>query len=81
MLSRDMAIFRAHLSISIDRGGSSISNSVLIILVLFKTTTEEEMCLSQGFCTNIMTTKHVGEKKIYSSYTFTLLFITKGNQD
>jgi hypothetical protein len=34
-------------------------------------------CLSQGFhsCTNIMTKKQVGEKRIYSAYT--LLFITK----
>jgi hypothetical protein len=30
---------------------------------------------------NIMTKKQVGEKRIYSAYTFTLLFITKGSQD
>jgi hypothetical protein len=40
-------------------------------------------CLSQGFysCTNIMTKKQVGEEKVYSAYTFILLFITKGSQD
>jgi hypothetical protein len=40
-------------------------------------------CLSQGFysCTNIMTKKQVGEERIYSAYTSTLLFITKGSQD
>jgi hypothetical protein len=30
---------------------------------------------------NIMTKKQVGEKKVYSAYTSTLLFITKGSQD
>jgi hypothetical protein len=36
-------------------------------------------CLSQGFysCTNIMTKKQVGEERVYSAYTSTLLFITK----
>jgi hypothetical protein len=40
-------------------------------------------CLSQGFysCTNIMTKKQVGEERVYLTYTFTLLFITKGSQD
>jgi hypothetical protein len=40
-------------------------------------------CLSQGFysCTNIMTKKQVGEERVYSAYTSTLLFITKRNQD
>jgi hypothetical protein len=40
-------------------------------------------CLSQEFysCTNIMTTKQVGEERVYSAYTSTLLFITKGSQD
>jgi hypothetical protein len=40
-------------------------------------------CLSQGFysCTNIMTKKQVGEERVYSAYTSTLLFITKGSQD
>jgi hypothetical protein len=40
-------------------------------------------CLSQGFnsCTNIMAKKQVGEKRVYSAYTSTLLFITKGSQD
>ena len=40
-------------------------------------------CLSQGFysCTNIMTKKQVGEERVYSAYTSTLLFIIKGNQD
>jgi hypothetical protein len=40
-------------------------------------------CLSQGFysCTNIMTKKQVEEKRVYSAYTSTLLFITKGDQD
>jgi hypothetical protein len=35
-------------------------------------------CLSQGFysCTNIMTKKQVGEERVYSAYTSTLLFIT-----
>jgi hypothetical protein len=38
---------------------------------------------SQGFysCTNIMTKRKVGEEKVYSAYTSTLLFITKGSQD
>jgi hypothetical protein len=42
-----------------------------------------EYCLSQGFysCTNIMTKKQVGEERVYSAYTSTLLFITKGSQD
>jgi hypothetical protein len=30
---------------------------------------------------NIMTTKQVGEKRVYSAYTSKLLFITKGSQD
>jgi hypothetical protein len=30
---------------------------------------------------NIMTKKQVGEERVYSVYTFTLLFITKGSQD
>jgi hypothetical protein len=30
---------------------------------------------------NIMTKKQVGEERIYSAYTSTLLFITKGSQD
>jgi hypothetical protein len=36
-------------------------------------------CLSQGFysCTNIMTKKQVGVKRVYSTYTSILLFITK----
>jgi hypothetical protein len=40
-------------------------------------------CLSQGFysCTNIKTKKQVGEERVYSAYTSTLLFITKGSQD
>jgi hypothetical protein len=29
---------------------------------------------------NIMTKKQVGEKRVYSAYTPTLLFITKGSQ-
>jgi hypothetical protein len=39
-------------------------------------------CLSQGFYsyTNIMTKKQVGEERVYSAYTSTLLFITKGTQ-
>jgi hypothetical protein len=39
-------------------------------------------CLSQGFysCEN-MTKKQVGEERVYSSYTSTLLFIIKGSQD
>jgi hypothetical protein len=41
------------------------------------------MCLSQGFYsyTNIMTKKQVGEERVYSAYTSTLLFITTGSQD
>ena len=31
--------------------------------------------------TNIMTKKQIGEKRVYSAYTSTLLFITKGSQD
>jgi hypothetical protein len=40
-------------------------------------------CLSQGSysCTNIMAKKQVGEERVYSAYTSTLLFITKGSQD
>jgi hypothetical protein len=30
---------------------------------------------------NIMTKKQVGEERVYSTYTSTLLFITKGSQD
>jgi hypothetical protein len=39
--------------------------------------------LSQGFysCTNTMTKKQVGEERVYSAYTFALLFIIKGSQD
>jgi hypothetical protein len=39
----------------------------------------DELCLSQGFysCTNIMTKKQVGEERVYSAYTFILLFTTK----
>ena len=41
------------------------------------------ICLSRGFysCTNIMIKKQVGEERVYSAYTSTLLFITKGSQD
>jgi hypothetical protein len=40
-------------------------------------------CLSQGFysCTNIRTKNQVGEERVYSAYTSTLLLITKGCQD
>jgi hypothetical protein len=40
-------------------------------------------CFSQGFysCTNIMAKKQVVEERVYSAYTFTLLFITKGSHD
>jgi hypothetical protein len=40
-------------------------------------------CPSQGFysCTNTLTKKQVGEERVYSAYTSTLLFITKGSQD
>jgi hypothetical protein len=43
----------------------------------------ERDCLSHGFyyCTNIMSKKQVGEERVYSAYTSTLLFITKGSQD
>jgi hypothetical protein len=36
-------------------------------------------CLSQGFysCTNITTKEQVGEERVYSAYTSTLLLITK----
>jgi hypothetical protein len=42
-----------------------------------------DSCLSQGFysCTNTMIKKQVGEERVYSAYTSTLLFITKGSQD
>jgi len=30
---------------------------------------------------NIMTKKQVGEERVYSAYTSSLLFITKGSQD
>jgi hypothetical protein len=41
------------------------------------------VCFIQGFysCTNIMTKKQVGEERVYSAYTFILLFITKRSQD
>ena len=49
---------------------------------------QESLCrnmwsLSQGFysCTNIMTKEQVGEERVYSAYSSTLLFITKGIQD
>jgi len=32
-------------------------------------------------CTNIMAMKLAGEERVYSAYTSTLLFITKGSQD
>jgi hypothetical protein len=40
-------------------------------------------CLSQVFyfCTNIMIKKQVGKERVYSAYSSTLLFITKGSQD
>jgi hypothetical protein len=39
-------------------------------------------CLARvSNCTNIMTKKQVGEERIYSAYTSTLLFTTKGSQD
>ena len=40
-------------------------------------------CLSQGFysCTNIMAKKQVGEERVYSAYSSTLMFITKESQD
>jgi hypothetical protein len=43
----------------------------------------QELCLIQSFysCTNIMTKKQVGEERVYSAYTSTLLLITKGSQD
>jgi hypothetical protein len=42
-----------------------------------------EMSLSQGFysCTNIMMQKQVGEERVYSAYTSTLLFLTERSQD
>jgi len=42
-----------------------------------------QYCISQGFysCTNIMTKKQVREESVYSAYTSTLLFLTKGRQD
>jgi hypothetical protein len=45
--------------------------------------THKAHCLSQGFysCTNVMTKKQVGEERVYSTYTSTLLFISKGSQD
>jgi hypothetical protein len=41
------------------------------------------ICLSQVSIPgqNIMTKKQVGEERVYSAYTSTLLFITKGSQD
>ena len=40
-------------------------------------------CLSQGLYSaqNVMTKKQVGEERIFSAYTSTLLFITKESQD
>ena len=41
------------------------------------------VCVSQGFYsrTNIVAKKQVGEERVYSAYTSTQLFITKGSQD
>ena len=50
---------------------------------LRKSVSGDQRCLSQGFysCTNIMTKMQVGEERVYSAYTSTLMFITKGSQD
>ena len=70
--------------------GSSSPNFQSPSTVLFKHRLSQEYftmmvpsCLSQGFysCTNIMTKKQVGDKRIYLAYTSILLFITKGSQD
>jgi hypothetical protein len=44
-----------------------------------KSMLNERSYLSQGFysCINTMTKKQVGEERVYSAYTSTLLFITK----
>jgi hypothetical protein len=44
---------------------------------------EIQDCLSQVSIPgqNIITKRQVGEERVYSAYTFTLLFITKGCQD
>jgi hypothetical protein len=41
------------------------------------------VCLSQGFnsCTKHHDQEAVGEERVYSAYTSTLLFITKGSQE
>jgi hypothetical protein len=53
--------------------------SALAPLILSLTSGCLDLCLSQGFysCTNIMTKEQVGEERVYSAYTSTLLFITE----
>ena len=59
-------------------GGAQLWKRASVALVLLL-----NCCLGQGFssCTNIMTKNQVEEEKVYSAYTSTLLFITKGSQD
>jgi hypothetical protein len=49
--------------------GSALTGSLLVLDRVFNS------------CTNIMTKKQVGEERVYSAYTSTLLFITIGSQD
>jgi hypothetical protein len=58
-------------------------SNLLITLCVYVCGHKYTMCLSQSFysCTNIMTKKQVGEERVYSAYTFALLFVTKGSQD
>ena len=57
--------------------------SIAVIHVIYTRKGLFWVCLSRGFysCTNIMTKKQVGEERVYSAYTSTLPFITKGSQD
>ena len=55
-----------------------------VIILLQISRLKESTSLVLGFLflhKNIMTKKQVGEERVYSAYTSTLLFITKGCQD
>jgi hypothetical protein len=66
---------RVWLGTDCKRSGVTVFSKAVVFTLHF--------CLSQGFysCTNIMTKKQVGEERVYSAYSSTLLFITKGSQD
>ena len=51
------------------------------MLLLFKMFFMSVLVMVSISAQNIMTKKQGGEERVYSAYTSTLLFITKGNQD